>query len=187
MYNKEYYKLWAEKNKDKRRESRKNYNIRNKELIEVRRKERCKARRPSLNDKIKNKIQRFLVSEHNKKHRFKYKFDVTEEIKQKIILCIIKDKIYKFSRGNNMFSVEDLLNKYGDNPKCYITGQEINLLDSTSWHLDHIIPKSKGGDNTLENCGITIAQANKCKYDLSYEDFVSLCRQVVRHYDDPIQ
>ena len=82
-----------------------------------------------------------------------------------------------------MFNEEQLAEKIGDKPKCYLTGREINLDNSRSYQLDHIIPRSKGGDNSIENCGIACREANQAKNDMSYDDFVQLCREVVAYHD----
>lgn len=79
------------------------------------------------------------------------------------------------------FGIEELLEKIGDNPKCYLTGQPIDLTQPSTYSLDHIIPVCKGGANTLDNCGLTSRQANYCKSSLTYEEFVKLCRSVVEY------
>jgi 5-methylcytosine-specific restriction endonuclease McrA len=79
------------------------------------------------------------------------------------------------------FKVDDLLNKIGDNPICYLTGRPINLLDGKSYHLDHIIPKNRGGTNTLDNCDIACKDANQAKSNLMYEEFIELCKEILDH------
>jgi CRISPR/Cas system Type II protein with McrA/HNH and RuvC-like nuclease domain len=81
-----------------------------------------------------------------------------------------------------MFTLEELEQKLGDNPKCYLTGKEIDLSKSRSYSLDHIIPRSKGGDNSIDNCGLSCREANQAKSDLSLEDFISLCQSVVDNF-----
>lgn len=82
-----------------------------------------------------------------------------------------------------MFNENDLLKKIGTNPKCYLTGRSIDLKESTSYALDHFVPRSKGGNNSLDNCEIACIEANQAKHKMSYEEFVELCRDVVNHYD----
>ena len=79
------------------------------------------------------------------------------------------------------FTTEQLMDKIGDDPICYLTGQKINLGNTKSWHLDHIIPRSKGGENTLENANICTKQANQAKFDNNLEDFFELCKSVLEH------
>lgn len=98
----------------------------------------------------------------------------------------LKIKLAYFSENENgvckmEFSVKDLLGKIGDDPKCYLTGRKINLNESSSYHLDHIIPKSKGGTNNLDNCQIACKQANQAKSDLTLEEFYKLCEEVLKH------
>ena len=59
-------------------------------------------------------------------------------------------------------SVENVLNKIGDNPKCYLTGREIDLYNTTSYHLDHIIPLSSADtyEDVVKLCHYTNYQNN---------------------------
>ena len=104
------------------------------------------------------------------------------------IRSILKSKRDAFSYDSKtgdydfMFSLDQLIEKIGDNPKCYLTGKEIDLTKSRSYSLDHITPRSKGGDNSLDNCGLTCREANQAKSDLSLEDFISLCQSVVDNF-----
>lgn len=103
--------------------------------------------------------------------------------KEKTIQEILYTKIRKFGDMQIMFTPQDLIDKIGDNPTCYLTGRKIDLSDSKSYHLDHIVPRSKGGDNTLENCGIACKIANMSKTDMTYEEYVNLCREIIKHYE----
>jgi len=78
------------------------------------------------------------------------------------------------------FSVKDVIEKFGDNPKCYLTGKKININKSETYHLDHIIPTSKGGTNDLDNLGICTKQANYAKNDLSVEELYILCEAILK-------
>jgi 5-methylcytosine-specific restriction endonuclease McrA len=98
-----------------------------------------------------------------------------QKLKRNSLLNISKN-------GLIMFTVDDLINKIGDNPKCYLTGKDIDLSKSKTYSLDHIVPRSKGGENSLDNCGLCCKEANMAKYDLLLEDFISLCDSVVKNF-----
>ena len=57
-------------------------------------------------------------------------------------------------------SVQSTLNlekKIGEKPICYLTGIPIDINKPNEYSLDHIIPMSRGGKNTLENCGLLLS------------------------------
>ncbi|MFM8758436.1 MAG: HNH endonuclease domain-containing protein, partial [Methylophilaceae bacterium] len=61
------------------------------------------------------------------------------------------------------------------------TGVPIDLNKSRSYHLDHIVPKSRGGDDSLGNCQIACREANQAKGDLLVDEFLALCKKVIQH------
>lgn len=79
------------------------------------------------------------------------------------------------------FSYKDVLDYYGEQTTCYLTGRTINLLEPRSYHFDHKVPASKGGDTSFNNLGIACKEANKAKDDLSIEEFIQLCKDVLEH------
>lgn len=100
---------------------------------------------------------------------------------------LINFKIRNFSMINNQyqkpeFSVEDVINKFGEKPKCYLTGEEIDIYQPRTYHFDHIIPRSKGGNNSLENLGICTKNANHAKHDMYLEDFIALCKSILENH-----
>lgn len=97
---------------------------------------------------------------------------------EKVILFRRAYKENKTKLHSNV-TKENLLKKFGVAPKCYLTGIPINLSERDTYQLDHIIPVSKGGESSLENCGLTSKIANQSKRDLTTEEFYSLCRQVI--------
>ena len=79
------------------------------------------------------------------------------------------------------FSTNDLLEKIGPAPKCYLTGEDIDINQTDTYSFDHILPASKGGLNSLDNLGICTKQANLAKHDLSPKEFFDLCQKVLEH------
>lgn len=86
------------------------------------------------------------------------------------------------SRQRVTFSNEQMLKHFGDNPTCYLTGRPIDLNKSETYSYDHILPVSKGGGAELENLGLASADANYAKHDLTVEQFLSLCQEVLVHH-----
>ena len=80
------------------------------------------------------------------------------------------------------FSYVDVIEKHGGSPVCYLTGTPIDYNNPSSYHFDHIVPRSKGGENTLDNLGLATAQANRMKGDMSLEELLDMCEKVLRHH-----
>lgn len=79
------------------------------------------------------------------------------------------------------YSYQDVLDKIGDNPVCYLTGEKIDLNKPHTFQFDHIIPTSKGGTNDLENLNICIKEANFAKGDMSVDELKCLCEKILKH------
>lgn len=52
-------------------------------------------------------------------------------------------------------------------------------LDRKNAHLDHIVPRAKGGGNELQNLRWVTRDVNHAKRDMLDNDFFEMCRQVV--------
>lgn len=103
-----------------------------------------------------------------------------------------KVKTFKRKRGNGNrtnatvnnisknYSCQDVIDKIGDNPICYLTGLPIDLNKPETYHLDHIVPTSKGGTNDLSNLGVCLKSANCAKGDLSLNELYDLCEKILR-------
>lgn len=80
------------------------------------------------------------------------------------------------------FGYKDVLQKYNQNTIItdYISGEQIDITKD-NYCLDHIIPVSKGGENTLENLAIVSPTTNKVKCDLTKEELLDFCKKILEN------
>ena len=95
----------------------------------------------------------------------------------------LRSAVKDFCKRSNMenWGYKELINKFGTKTKCYLTGRDIDITKD-DYNLDHIIPVSKGGDGSLENVGITISIANASKTNMTLEEYLDLCEEVLRYH-----
>lgn len=97
----------------------------------------------------------------------------------------IRDKLYDFyKRGNKMddkLTLEQVIEKFGEKPKCYLTGDDIDIYKPSTYEFDHIIPASRGGNNSIENLGICSRKANQSKRDMTPDELECFCKKVLEH------
>ena len=79
------------------------------------------------------------------------------------------------------FTIEDVLNKVGSKPRCYLTGLPIDIQQPSTYSFDHIIPASRGGDNSLENLGVCTRLANSAKTDMTPDELINLCKLILQN------
>lgn len=101
---------------------------------------------------------------------------------------LLKSKLEFFARQNGdtsymkpQFTLDDVIQKFGANPTCYLTGKPIDIHKPRTYEFDHIIPRSRGGDNSLDNLGLCSKQANQSKRDMTPDEFINLCKQVLEN------
>lgn len=134
------------------------------------------------NRKIIQKIYNFYYNTNKEKKIYdKYKSVFNKRITDKILSFHRERKNMKQYRKAS-FTVNDVINMHKNNSTCALTGDEIDLNDTRSWHLDHIIPVSKGGDDSLSNCQITTKTANMAKGNMEIDEFISFCTKVLTHH-----
>ena len=82
------------------------------------------------------------------------------------------------------YSCKDVISKIGETPKCYLTGEDIDINKPETYNLDHIIPVSKGGSNDLSNLGICLKKANQAKGELLIDELHDLCEKILQWRDE---
>jgi CRISPR/Cas system Type II protein with McrA/HNH and RuvC-like nuclease domain len=125
-------------------------------------KERLKNNRKKQTYIIKRKIERFANSKIND----------------------FRNRTNSYSKQmgySSVFSYDSAHRKIMKNPICYLTGKKIDLYMPSTYQLDHIIPQSKGGKNTLRNMGLLLSEVNFAKGNLLVEDFIKLCVEVCEY------
>ena len=136
-------------------------------------------KKDNLKYNVGKKISRFNC---HKKESILYE----KNIYKTTFMVRITAKCLTFSEINsiNMSKVkaQNILNMLEANPRCALTGKILEIQDTRSWHLDHIIPSSRQGDNSLENCQIVCREANQAKSDLLPEEFLELCKTVLEFH-----
>ncbi len=92
-----------------------------------------------------------------------------------------KNKNYMYKETKPDFTIQDIINKFGETPKCYLTGSEFDIYDIKSYSFDHIIPVTRGGTNTIDNLGICTRQVNLSKSDMTPDEYMNLCKKVLEY------
>jgi|15BtaG_2_1085339.scaffolds.fasta_scaffold36958_1 hypothetical protein len=140
------------------------------------------------------RLQQFRGKSHpylSKLERFTRKEKIETSTRKETLewyrLIYFKIRCFHQNRITNVqtppkFTVEDIIEKFGETPKCYLTGQSIDIYQPRTYQFDHITPVAKGGSNSLDNLGLCTSQANQCKRDLTHNQFVELCKQVVANH-----
>lgn len=146
-------------------------------------------------EKTQNRMKNFRKNAHPylvKANRFKESLPLTtiKVLSNRSTRRKLTDKIFDFCKtfqnGKLMtdkinFTVDDLIQKFGENPTCYLTGQPINIHKPRSYHFDHIIPRSRGGSSSIDNLGICTKEANLAKSDKTPDELIHFCKRVLEH------
>lgn len=90
------------------------------------------------------------------------------------------EKITYNKRGD--FNRKKLKNYLSTIDKCYLSGRPININDYNTYEFDHIIPRNKGGESSFANLGVARPEANRAKSDLTLEEFIGLCVDVLVNF-----
>lgn len=101
----------------------------------------------------------------------------------------LENRIDHFQRDNQgteirvvTFGWREVVRKFGMSTQCYLTGEPVDLNEPRTYSFDHILPVSRGGDNSIDNLGIATKVVNQAKSNLTNEEFVELCKNVLAHH-----
>ncbi|MGL4617891.1 MAG: HNH endonuclease [Chroococcidiopsis sp.] len=64
--------------------------------------------------------------------------------------------------------------------ECYYTG--VLLVPEKNLSLDHLLPRSKGGSNEIDNCVWCDRNINAFKNDLTDEEFIRRCKIIAQRF-----
>lgn len=67
------------------------------------------------------------------------------------------------------------------NFRCAISGRGLTPKTAS---LDHIVPLGKGGEHSIKNVWVVDHQINLAKGTMTFDEFVSMCRDVVNYQND---
>ncbi len=92
----------------------------------------------------------------------------------------LKRKVWAFQQVElkESFTYQDVLDKFGMEPVCYLTGRKIDYNRPETYQLDHVIPRKLKGGNTLDNLELICPWANQMKRHYPLADFLQICREI---------
>lgn len=148
----EYYRQWRETNQDRIVSYGKQYYIFNR-------------------DKILKYVEQYQGVNRDKTTGYKVKYSRTLKGR---IASRIGNNIRRARLRNNggKHTAQDILNLFDQQSgKCPYCQVELSLTKRNSFHVDHVVPLSKGGSNSVENLQLTCPQCNLSKSDKLPEIF----------------
>ncbi len=171
-----------EKHKEKHNAMARDYARRNREKVLAGKREYYRKKREDIlayhreyykknTNYIKSRVQRWYFDEGNRQRRLQYAKDYVKQNYEKVSLNQRRSHhkrrtVMERARGSwTPTQWRELCKKYGN--KCLCCGKEEPFIKLT---FDHVIPVSKGGDNTIENAQplCKICNARKGVKDTDY-------------------
>ena len=142
-------------------------------------KEKTKQRRKKIPSSTYSHVKRVNTFQ-NPIVRNQKKLNPAPSQTQRQMTKSITDKASRFQRSS-AFNYKDVYAKYGDHFQCALTGRPLSWNNPHTYEYDHILPVARGGNSSIENLQLVCTDANRAKNDMTEEEFLDLCKEVVLH------
>jgi 5-methylcytosine-specific restriction endonuclease McrA len=139
-------------------------------------KEKTKKRRANVSPLTYLHVKRVNYFQNRKQKKLNPKTSFTKREMTKSI----SDKSSHFQRSS-AFNYKDVYAKYGDHFQCGLTGRPLLWNEPHTYEYDHILPVARGGNSCIENLQIVCTDANRAKNDMTEDEFLDLCKEIVLH------
>lgn len=102
--------------------------------------------------------------------------------------CHLRQRIVRFmTRGcvcTKPFTPQEVIDKFGPNPTCYLTGAPIDYTKPETYQLDHIIPCYLNGSGNLDNLQLCAPMANNMKNQYLLDEFLDMCEKIAKRKEE---
>ena len=138
--------------------------------------------------KWQRNISRFSTAKTKTKQKIEIK-DLTFSEASANFRDRLKDyaKIYKSDKERTkVVNIKKVIDKYNiteENTKitCRYTGDVLDWKRPGECEIDHEHPRSKGGENTIENLQILSKAANQAKGDMTHDEFIDFIKKCYKN------
>jgi 5-methylcytosine-specific restriction endonuclease McrA len=174
----DHAQMWVERKaatKERQQQRKREWRANNRELTKQKRRERL------ANETPEERAKRLLfLKEYRETNREYYRRKSSEwnrKNPEKAVRAVLRRRAKKRNNGYEIYTTQQVLDLYGTN--CYICATPIDIetsrkVGSRGWKLslqvDHVIPISKGGPDTLDNVRPAHAICNMEKRDRMPEE-----------------
>ena len=141
-------------------------------------------------DKEYKKRNREKISKIQKTYRARNPNRLHHALYRKVYNFHVDQTLYKTNKSVTLekqgielsFTIDDVKKLFkAQSGRCALTNKKLVLKNTTEWHLDHIIPRKRNGDNSISNCQILSREANTAKSNMTNSEFIKLCKKVTKH------
>ena len=132
-------------------------------------------------EELKNK--KIILNPAHKKRPLTIPLDkiklIKDEIKEDLDYFNVSNRVVSAnSRADEKITKTDVIKVLKkSNYSCEYCGKKIK---KHNWHLDHVIPLSKGGKNRLENLCVACKDCNIMKHSMLKSDFLAKCEKITK-------